>query len=92
VWKWTLPLPGGNQYPMSVNIQVSPESISVNLQTQGGALEGDAVTFEDGVLNCVLQINDGFGSMQVKMRQDGNIDVTIDWGSGPNTSSIGSRG
>jgi hypothetical protein len=53
---------------MSVNIQVGSGWISANLKIAGDALEGDAVTFPDGVLNCVLIVNRNYGSMQVKMR------------------------
>jgi hypothetical protein len=80
----------GNLYPILVNIQVSTDVIRVVMQTVEGTEEANNVVFANGVLNNSLSIEGNNVPVQVKMRPDGNIDVTIDYG-GLILSAVGSR-
>jgi hypothetical protein len=77
-WRWTTELPDGTLDTMSVNIQVSPGVIQVSMPSSAGAVQADNVIFADGVLNC-SSTSEGYPyQLHMKMRQDGNIDVSID--------------
>lgn len=84
--------PDGNLIPMSVNIQVSSDVIQVVIRSPNGTVDADNVVFANGVLNYSVNVGGNSYPMQVKMRQDGNIDLTVDLGSGQIVPSIGSRG
>lgn len=90
-WKGTMQLPDGGLLPISVVIQVSPGVIRAVFSSQAGDVDADNVVFANGVLNCPLIIGGDPYPSQVKMRQDGNIDVTTDMGSGQIASSVCSR-
>jgi hypothetical protein len=89
-WALTMQTPDGNQYTMSLNIQVSPDLVHVVVQNPQGTVEADHVVFADGVLNCSIPVGDSCGRLRVAMRQDGNIDVLVDY-YGMMYSSVGSR-
>jgi hypothetical protein len=90
-WKGIMQLPDGSLLPISVNIQVSLGVIRAVFSSQAGWVDADNLVFANGVLNCPLTIGGDNYPTQVKMRQDGNIDVTTDMGSGQVASSICSR-
>jgi hypothetical protein len=88
---WKVVQQPDNLFPISVNIQVSPDDIRVFIDTPPGSIEADNVVFAGGVLNCSFTIGDSYYPTQVKMRSDGNIDVTIGMGSGQIAPSVCSR-
>jgi hypothetical protein len=82
-WKWTAHVPyPDDQLPLtSVNILVSPDLIfRVTSSSPDGLVEADNVVFANGVLNCSITIDGDTLPVQMKMRQDGNMDLTIDYG------------
>ena len=89
-WTWTTQLPDGTPDTMSVNIQVSPHVILVALPSSAGAVQADNVVFADGVLNCSSTSQGYPYQLHMKMRQDGNIDVSIDI-QGLTLSSVASK-
>jgi hypothetical protein len=86
----TIQEPDGNQFPMSLNIQVSPDLIRVVMQSPQGTIEADHVVFANGVLNYSMTAGGISIPVQVMMRQDGNIDVLVNYG-GQVLPSVGSR-
>jgi hypothetical protein len=74
-----------------VNIQVSPGVIRVVLSSQSGSVDADNVVFAKGVLNCEQTDDGDHYPVQVKMRQDGNVDIAVDFGSGQINSCIGTK-
>ena len=92
-WKWTTHVPyPDTQLPLtSVNILVSPGlNFRVTLSSLGGLVGADNVVFVNGVLNYSIAIDCNNLPVQMKMRQDGNMDVTIGYG-GQSFYSVGSR-
>ena len=89
-WRWTTDLPDGTQDTMSVNIQVSSGVIQVAMPSPAGAVQADNVVFADGVLNYSITTGGYTYQLHMKMRQDGNTDVTNDV-MGLTFSSVGSR-
>jgi hypothetical protein len=83
-WKWTTQLPYNDQLPLtSLSILVSPDLIfrvTSETETPGDLVEADNVIFANGILNCSITIDGDILPVQMKMRQDGNMDVTIDYG------------
>ena len=90
-WAFTIQAPDGNQYPMSVNIQVSSDGIRVVMQSPQGSVEADNVAyFADGVLHYSLPTGGVSVPFRVTMRQDGNIDVVVDY-QGMLLASVGTK-
>ena len=83
--------PDGNQYPMLLNIQVSPNLIRVVMQSNQGMVEANNVVFANGVLNYSMTVGGDSIPLLVMMRQDDNIDVLINMGSGQILPSVGTR-
>jgi len=90
-WKSIMQLADGSLLPISVTIQVSPGVIRVILSSQSGSVDADNVVFANGFLNCEQTSDGNHYPVQVKMRPDGNIDVSVDFGSGQINSCIGTR-
>jgi hypothetical protein len=90
-WKSIIQRADGALLPISVNIQMSPGVIRVVLSSQAGAVDADNVVFTNGVLSCEQTTDGNHYPIQVKMRQDGNVDITVDFGSGQINASVGTR-
>jgi|HubBroStandDraft_2_1064218.scaffolds.fasta_scaffold645001_1 hypothetical protein len=78
-------------FPMIMNIQVSTDVIRVVMSSMQGTVDADNVVFANGVLNCEQSDDGNHYPVQVKMRQDGNIDVLVDIGSGQILPSVVTR-
>ena len=75
---------------MSLDIQVSPNQIRVFMQSPQGPIEAEHVLFADGVLHYSLPVGGVSVLFRGTTRQDGNIDVFVDY-QGMIYPSVGSR-
>jgi hypothetical protein len=89
-WNYTTQTPDGNEYPTSINIQVNPDQIRVVFRNPQGDLEAENVVFGNGELDCSLPAGGVSVLVRLLMRQDGNIDVHVDY-NGMKFLSVGSR-